>query len=143
MKRLLYLMLSLSLLVVGCSKDKDNDELDPETKTTTYTFGPRWYDQIENIDQIKASADSVQVGKIIFQATNLSETGDSIYGWWGVNMRTPYNKLTAALNAAKNKGECRGTLKRVSDGEINREYAPKLEALGLKIIFDIETEAAQ
>lgn len=140
MKRLLYLMLSLAL-VIGCSKD--NDELAPETKTTTYTFGPEVYDQIENDAQIKASADSVQVSKIIFQATNVNSIGDSIEEWLGVNMRGLYQSLTWGLNAAKNKGECRGTLKRVSNGEINREYAPKLEALGLKIIFDIETEAAQ
>lgn len=141
MKRLLYLTLSLSLLVVGCSKDKD--ELDPETKTTTYTFGPHVYDQIKNIAQIKASADSVQVGKIIFQATNVSPAGDSIYGWKGCNMMGLHNVLMPAMNASKNKGECRGTLKRVSPTATSREYAPKLEALGLKIIFDIETEAAQ
>lgn len=140
MKRLLYLMLILAL-VIGCSKD--NDELDAATKTTTYTFGPRVYDQIENIDQIKASADSVQVGKIIFQASNVDALGDSIYGWKGVNMRGLYNTLMPAMNATKNKGECRGTLKRVNNSDLNREYVPKLEALGLKIIFDIETEAAQ
>lgn len=142
MKRLLYLMLSLSLLV-GCSKDKDNDELNPETKTTTYTFGPNRYEELEDIAQIKASADSVQVSKIIFQANNVNHIGDSIDGWQGINMRGLYRGLTQVLDAAKNKGECRGTLKRVSPTEVSREYAPKLEALGLKIIFDIETEAAQ
>ncbi|WP_251621779.1 hypothetical protein [Odoribacter lunatus] len=51
--------------------------------------------------------------------------------------------MTQVLDAAKNKGTCRGTLKWVTPHDVNREYTPKLEALGLKIIFDPQTAAAQ
>lgn len=131
-------------LFAGCSKDDDKGlEPEPKTKTTTYVFRPFVYENLTNLDQIKASADSVEVSKIIFRALNTDIDGDSTSAWAGVNLRGVYNASIPALEAAKGKGQMQGTLKNVTEAPVNREFAPKLEALGLKVIFEAKAASQQ
>lgn len=121
--------LMMATVFGGCSKE--NDDIN-ELKDTVYTFSPvDGRKQLKNLEQISASADSAQVGRIIFRVLD----GDQ-YAWVGVNLRGTYGVLKNAFDAAKGKGVSDGEFNRVSESNVNREFSKKItDEFGYKINF--------
>ncbi len=121
--------LMMATVFGGCSKE--NDDIN-ELKDTVYTFSPvDGHKQLKNLEQISASADSAQVGRIIFRVLD----GDQ-YAWEGVNLRGTYGVLKPAFDAAKGKGVSDGEFNRVSESNVNREFSKKItDEFGYKINF--------
>lgn len=136
-KPLVVVTLAGAILFAGCSKDDKKDEIVPQI-TRVYDFYPRAYSNLENLEQISASADSIEVKEIVFQLK-----GDS---WYSVDMRMVANVLEPAFAAAKGKGTAGkdATFKMVEDDKWNRGVEPRLNKLGYTVEYYQEaTQAIQ
>lgn len=139
-KPLVVLTLAGATLFAGCSKDDKKDEIVPQI-TRVYNFAPEMYDNLENLEQISASADSIEIKEIVFQVKN-----DGKYAWYSIDMRRVANVLEPAFAVAKGKGTTgkNATFKMVKDAEHNRLAEPRLNALGYTVEYYQEaTQAIQ
>lgn len=123
-KPVTMLALAGATLFAGCSKDDKKDEIVPQ-HDTVYEYAQDWWQNLENVNQISASADSVEVHKIIFKAA-----GNSFY-----NTNFAYKDIKEmfenAFRAAKGKGFANDTLKDVRDTEGVRAVEPQYKAWGI------------
>lgn len=111
-------------LFAGCSKD--NDDKGPEQHDTVYCFGPGDYDAIDDLEQIQASADSVEVRNVIFKVTY-----DKRDSWGTIDMKSFYNNtLEYAFIVSHGKGVGNGVFKGVGDNEWNRSIESTYTKLG-------------
>ncbi len=128
------LALAGSGLVMGCSKDDPKNDIVPQ-HDTVYTFGRGWYDNLTNLTQISASADSTEVRRIIFQLDTEKDN------WAGLNMKGFVSGFEKAFQAAKGKGEGRGVFKNVTNQDANHEIESQYNAWGFQ--FEFYKPAAQ
>ena len=108
--------------IMGASCNKTQTQV--ETHDTVYNFGRGRYSELLDLDQIRRSADSIEVRNIIFQV----RANDN---WSGENMPALLELgLQPAFDATKGKGKGRGTFTKVSDYEYNRQVEAQYKALG-------------
>lgn len=134
-KPLVVVTLAGATLFAGCSKDDKKDEIVPQ-HDTVYTFAPNTYDNLKNLEQIKRSADSVEVRTIIFRVINGN------YGWNGINFKALLSIFQQAFDAAQGKGEGDGVFKNVTDNNTIRSVEPEYNKLGYKFEYYHELEQA-
>lgn len=136
-KPLVVVTLAGATLFAGCSKDDKKDEIVPQI-TRVYNFYPNIYDNLENLEQISASADSIEIKEIVFEPQ-----GDY---WYNANMKAVANALEGAFAAAKGKGTAgkNAIFKEVdSESKRNVEAEPRLNALGYTVEYRKVTQAIQ
>lgn len=123
------LALAGATLFAGCSKDDKKDEIVPQI-TRVYNFYPNGYDNLKNLEQISASADSIEIKEIVFEP----KSDD----WYSANMRAVANVLEDAFAAAKGKGTAgkNAVFKEVDpELKVNKEAEPRLNALGYTVEY--------
>ncbi|MDR2562847.1 MAG: hypothetical protein LBC98_02770 [Prevotellaceae bacterium] len=99
---------------------------------TTYSFSSRNYDNLENLNRVRASADSAQVRNIIFQVIPNNDGEE----FWGVTIANPVNNaIKPAFEAANGKGKGKGTFLNVREVKLDAETAAWLNAQGYSIEF--------
>ena len=114
------LALAGASLFPSCNKDDDHVDI----KQVVYTFSLVNMDIFENLDSIRAAADTVD--QIVFQ-------NDEKEPFSGVNMQVFYERgITWAFDAAQGKGKGKGTFRGVDDIEDNRNIEAAYKKLGFK-----------
>ncbi|MBD5389358.1 hypothetical protein HDR63_03845 [bacterium] len=124
-----YTMLALAAASVlgACSKD-DGPAI--EQHDTTYTFAPHDRTQLQDLAQIKRSADSAAVRYIYFRATSGNYDANA---WEGVNLNGLIKTIDPAFQAAKKKGRAAGTIDRAWDDPNMADAIQKLQDYGYKL----------
>lgn len=99
---------ALTLTATSCEKEK----VEPKPHVTTYTFSALHHDYLEDLAQIRASADSALVTGIEFKVIDANDKIE----WEGVNLQNLINNLLVpAFDAANGKGTGGGVFNRVTD----------------------------
>lgn len=123
-----YLLLALmgASMFTSCSKDHELEQHD-----TVYTFSRTNPNNLKNLEQIAASADSAEVRNIIFKVVYESEQDT----WEGASMTRYYdNLLEYAFRVAngKGRGNSDGVFRGVFDNDYNRAAEDLYKKLGWK-----------
>lgn len=106
-KRYAVMAIGAASVLGACSKDNGPGV---EQHDTTYTFAPFQYEQLDDLEQIRRSADSIEVRHIYFEV----QSGDE-YGWEGINLNGTIKHVDAAFDAARGKGRGKGVFENVTD----------------------------
>ena len=132
LKKMVLPIMCAGLMGTACSKVASDHNI--KQHDTYYYFDQDYWDELINLNQIKASADSIEVRYIIFKVLP-----DNNFAW--INMGIPFeNAIAPAFDAAKGKGRGQGTFNNVRNHPDNTTVEPIYNELGYTFQYESNTK---